>query len=160
LDHELTLFADQFTPVDETLIPTGELRPVSDSPFDFRTAKRIGDDIRDASDEQMRFGRGYDHNWVINDANGELRLAAVLHDPQSGRVMELLTTAPGMQFYSGNFLDGRTVGKNERANRQGDALCLEPQVFPDAPNRPDFPSARLEPGETYRNAMVFRFSSR
>jgi aldose 1-epimerase len=160
LDHELTLFADQFTPVDETLIPTGELRPVADSPFDFRTAKRIGDDIRDASDEQMRFGRGYDHNWVINDANGELRLAAVLHDPQSGRVMELLTTAPGMQFYSGNFLDGRTVGKNERANRQGDALCLEPQVFPDAPNRPDFPSARLEPGETYRNAMVFRFSSR
>lgn len=160
LDHELTLFADRYTPVDASLIPTGELRPVADTPFDFRIAKRIGDNIRDASDEQIRFGRGYDHNWVINDANGELRLAAILRDPRSGRVMEMLTTAPGVQFYSGNFLDGGTVGKYERAYRQGDALCLEPQVFPDAPNHPDFPSARLEPGETYSNTIVFKFSSR
>ena len=133
---------------------------VAGTPFDFRKPRVIGKDIRDASDEQLRFGLGYDHNWVINNADGTLRLAAVLHDPHSGRVMELLTTAPGVQFYSGNFLDGRTIGKKQRAYRQGDALCLEPQVFPDAPNKPDFPSARLEPGETYSNSMVFRFSSR
>jgi aldose 1-epimerase len=158
LGHELTLHADTFTPVDATLIPTGELRAVAGTPFDFRAAKLIGRDIRDASSEQMRFGLGYDHNWVINNADGTLRSAALLHDPYSGRTMELLTTAPGVQFYSGNFLDGKTIGKGQRAYRQGDALCLEPQVYPDAPNKPDFPSARLEPGETYSNVMVFRFS--
>jgi aldose 1-epimerase len=160
LGHELTLHADRYTPVDETLIPTGELRSVAGTPFDFREARLIGEDIRDARDEQLRFGLGYDHNWVISAADGTLRPAAVLHDPYSGRVMELLTTAPGVQFYSGNFLDGKTIGKKQRAYRQGDALCLEPQVFPDAPNQPDFPSARLEPGETYSNTMVFRFSSK
>ena len=160
LDHELALHADHYTPVDATLIPTGEVRSVEKTPFDFRTARRIGESIRDMSDEQMRFGLGYDHNFVVNDSDGTLRTVAELHDPHSGRVMELLTTAPAVQFYSGNFLDGRTTGKGKRAYRQGDALCLEPQVYPDAPNKPDFPSAWLEPGETYRNAMVFRFSSR
>ncbi|HEX5787776.1 MAG TPA: aldose epimerase family protein [Woeseiaceae bacterium] len=159
LDHELTIHADRYTPVDETLIPTGELAGVAGTAFDFRAPRRIGDEVRDASDPQLVYGRGYDHNFVLNDADGTLRPAAVLHDPASGRTMELLTTAPGLQFYSGNFLDGLTVGKNERMYRQGDALCLEPQVFPDAPNQPGFPSARLEPGETYSNVMVLRFST-
>ena len=160
LDHRLTLHADQFTPVDQTLIPTGELRDVADSPFDFRAARRIGQDVRDAGNTQILYGRGYDHNFVIRDANGEMRSAAELYDPHSGRVLEVLTTAPGIQFYSGNFLDGTTVGKGERLYRQGDALCLEPQVFPDAPNQPGFPDATLEPGETYRNVMIFRFGVR
>jgi aldose 1-epimerase len=117
----------------------------------------IGSRIRDGADEQILFGRGYDHNYVINDADGALRLAARLADPESGRVMELLTTAPGIQFYSGNFLDGTLIGKSGRVYRQGDALCLEPQFFPDSPNRPDFPSPRLDPGETYVNTIVLRF---
>lgn len=157
LDHRLTLFADRFTPVDATLIPTGERRAVAGTPFDFRTARRIGSDIRDGKSEQLRFGRGYDHNFIVNGEAGELRPAARLVDPESGRVMELLVTAPGVQFYSGNFLDGTTVGKGGRIYRQGDALCLEPQVFPDAPNHADFPSARLDPGDTYVNRMVLRF---
>jgi aldose 1-epimerase len=159
LDHLLTLFADRFTPVDATLIPTGERRAVAGTPFDFREAKRIGSDIRDGESEQLRFGRGYDHNFIVNGEAGELRPAARLVDPGSGRVMELLVTAPGVQFYSGNFLDGTTVGKGGRIYRQGDALCLEPQVFPDAPNHADFPSARLDPGDTYVNRMVLRFST-
>lgn len=158
LDHVLTIPADRYTPVDETLIPTGELRDVTGTAFDFRAPRRIGDGVRDASEPQLVYGRGYDHNFVLNGAEGSLKRAAVLSDPVSGRVMELLTTSPAVQFYSGNFLNGTIVGKYERLNRQGDALCLEPQVYPDAPNKPDFPSARLEPGETYRNVMVLRFS--
>jgi aldose 1-epimerase len=159
LGQELTLNADSYTPVDETLIPTGEVRDVEGTPFDFRTPQRIGARIRDGRDQQMRYGRGYDHNFVVNGADGTLRRAAVVHDPDSGRVMEVLTTAPGVQFYSGNFLDGSTVGKSGRVYRQGDALCLEPQVYPDSPNHPDFPSARLDPGDTYRNQIVFRFTT-
>lgn len=159
LDHELSIPASRYTPVDETLIPTGELASVAGTPFDFREARRIGDDIRDGSVAQLVFGRGYDHNFVIDGADGTLRRAAVLRDPVSGRVMEMLTTAPAVQFYSGNFLDGLTIGKYERMYRQGDALCLEPQVYPDAPNRPEFPSAKLEPGETYTNTLVLRFST-
>lgn len=155
--HRLTLVAGRFTPVNEVLIPTGELREVAGTPFDFRTPRAIGDRIRDGRSEQIRFGRGYDHNYVLDGADGTLRLAARVEDPASGRVMELSTTAPGVQFYSGNFLDGTVVGKSGRVYRQGDALCLEPQVFPDAPNRPDFPSARLDPGETYVNRIVLRF---
>ena len=158
MEHRLTLDADRFTPVDRALIPTGERREVAGTPFDFRTAHPIGARIRDGSDRQIVFGRGYDHNYVINDADGRLRLAARVHDPHSGRVMDLSTTAPGVQLYSGNFLDGTVVGKGGRAYRQGDALCLEPQVFPDSPNRTDFPSARLDPGETYVNRIVLRFS--
>jgi aldose 1-epimerase len=159
MDHLLTLVADRFTPVDATLIPTGEQRAVAGTPFDFRKAKPIGRDLRDAASEQIRFGRGYDHNFIVNGKPGRLRLGARLEDPESGRVMELRMTAPGVQFYSGNFLDGTTAGKSGRMHRQGDALCLEPQVFPDSPNHPDFPSARLDPGETYLNKMVFRFST-
>jgi len=159
LGHKLTLVADAFTPVDATLIPTGEKKPVAGTPFDFRKPTVIGARVRDGRDEQIRFGRGYDHNYVINGADGTLRLAARVEDPSTGRVMELLTTAPGVQFYSGNFLDGTSMGKSGRIYRQGDALCLEPQVFPDAPNQKGFPTARLDPGKTYSNTMVLRFST-
>jgi aldose 1-epimerase len=159
MGHRLTMVADRYTPVDETLIPTGELRRVAGTAFDFREAEAIGLRIRDGSDQQIRYGRGYDHNFVINGAAGKLRLGARVEDPLSGRVMEVLTTAPGIQFYSGNFLDATTTGKSGRVYRQGDALCLEPQVFPDSPNQPGFPSPRLDPGDTYANKMVFRFSS-
>ena len=157
--HRLTLAADTYTPVDATLIPTGERRGVAQTPFDFREPHAIGERIREDRDEQIRLGHGYDHNFVVNGTPGKLRFAARLEDPASGRVMELLTTAPGIQLYSGNFIDDKVVGKSGRAYRQGDALCLEPQVFPDSPHRPDFPSPRLNPGETYVNAMVFRFST-
>jgi aldose 1-epimerase len=157
MDHRLTLHADAYTPVDDTLIPTGERRPVTDTPFDFRQGASIGARVRDGRDEQILIGRGYDHNFIVNGAAGDLRPAARLEDPRSGRAMELLVTAPGLQCYSGNFLDGTIMGKRGRLYRQGDGLCLEPQVFPDAPNKPDFPSARLDPGQTYLNKMAFRF---
>lgn len=159
LGHRLTLYADAYTPVDATLIPTGERRSVAGTPFDFREPHTIGARVRDGRDEQIRFGRGYDHNYIVRGQAGTLRPAARVEDPASGRVMELSTSAPGVQFYSGNFLDGTTLGKTGRIYRQGDALCLEPQVFPDAPNRADFPSSRLDPGQTYTNTMVFRFST-
>jgi aldose 1-epimerase len=160
MDHRLTLFAESYTPVDATLIPTGERRSVAGTVFDFREPQAIGRRIRDGRDEQIRLGRGYDHNFIVNSAaDGTLRPTARIEDPHSGRVMELLTTAPGVQFYSGNFLDGTVAGKSGRVYRQGDGLCLEPQVFPDSPNRPDFPSARLDPGKTYVNTMVYRFST-
>jgi aldose 1-epimerase len=159
LGHRLMLAAEAFTPVDSTLIPTGEKKSVAGTPFDFRKPTLIGARVRDGRDEQMRYGRGYDHNFVVNGAAGTMRLAARVEDPSSGRVMELLTTAPGVQFYSGNFLDGTSVGKSGRIYRQGDALCLEPQVFPDAPNQKDFPSARLDPGKTYSNSMILRFTT-
>jgi aldose 1-epimerase len=160
LGHRLKLFADSYTPVDATLIPTGERRSVAGTPFDFRQPRVIGEHIRDGKDEQLRIGRGYDHNFVIagEPSPQGFRLAASLEDPVSGRFMEVLTSAPAVQFYSGNFLDGTVVGKGGRIYRQGDALCLEPQVFPDAPNHPDFPSARVDPGHEYFNRMVFRFS--
>lgn len=153
----VTLHADRFTPVDATLIPTGERRAVAGTPFDFRKATMVGARIRDARDQQIRYGRGYDHNYIVNGAAGTLRLAAVVEEPVSGRVMEVRVTAPGIQFYTGNFMDGTYFGKNQRAYRQGDAICLEPGTFPDAPNHPDFPSARLDPGKTYVNTMVYAF---
>ena len=159
LDHVLTLHADRFTPVDKTLIPTGEVRPVAGTPFDFRQPTAIGARVRDAGDEQLRIGLGYDHNFVVDGEAGALRPAVRLEDPQSGRVMELLTTAPGVQFYSGNFLDATAIGKGGQMYRQGDGLCFEPQVFPDSPNQESFPSSRLDPGQTYRNTMVLRFSA-
>lgn len=159
MGQKLTLQADAYTPVDATLIPTGERRSVAGTPFDFREATAIGARVRDGRDDQIRIGAGYDHNFIVSGAAGTLRPAARLEDPLSGRAMDMLVTAPGVQFYSGNFLDGSVTGKNGRLYRQGDGLCLEPQVFPDAPNKPDFPSARLDPGQTYMNKMVFRFSS-
>ena len=160
LGHRLGLFADSYTPVDATLIPTGERRSVEATPFDFRRPRAIGEFIRDGHDEQLRIGRGYDHNFVLSSEPGhrQLRPAAWLEDPVSGRVLEVSTTAPGVQFYSGNFLDGTVAGKGGRIYRQGDALCLEPQLFPDSPNHPLFPGARLDPGQEYVHRMVFRFS--
>jgi aldose 1-epimerase len=158
LDSVLTIPADSYTPVDATLIPTGEFRPVEGTAFDFRTPARIGDRIRAGSDEQLRFGRGYDHNWVVSRKPAEaVQLLARLADPGSGRVMEILSNQPGVQFYSGNFLDGTVTGKAGTIYRQGDALCLEPQIFPDTPNKPEFGSARLNPGDTYHNRIVYRF---
>lgn len=156
--HRMTLFASQYTPVNDTLIPTGERRSVAGTPFDFRQPHAIGERIRNGSDSQLRIGRGYDHNYIVDGEPGQLRPAARVEDPQSGRVLELLASAPGVQFYSGNFLDATSVGKGRRVYRQGDGFCLEPQVFPDSPNRDDFPSARLNPGQTYVNTLLLRFS--
>ena len=156
----VTLHAERFTPVDATLIPTGERRPVAGTPFDFRKATAVGTRIRDARDQQIRYGRGYDHNFIVDGAPGNLRTAAVVEEPVSGRVMEVRVTAPGIQFYTGNFMDGTFFGKNQRSYRQGDAICLEPGTFPDAPNRADFPTARLNPGQTYVNSMVFAFRTK
>jgi aldose 1-epimerase len=159
LDQRLMISADAYTPVDAMLIPTGELRDVAGTPFDFRDSHEIGARIRDASDPQIVVGRGYDHNFVLGGgATDSPKLAARMEDAFSGRVMELFTTEPGLQVYSGNFLDGTVVGKGSRIYRQGDGLALEPQKFPDAPNQPTFPSARLDPGETYRQTSYYRFS--
>ncbi|MGN7832444.1 aldose epimerase family protein [Pseudoxanthomonas sp. 22568] len=160
MDHELMIAADAYTPVDATLIPTGEFRPVAGTVFDFRTPKPIGRDLRTGSEPQLLHGRGYDHNWVISrEPAKEAREVARVHDPRSGRVMSLVSAQPGLQFYSGNFLDGTTVGKSGRVYRQGDAIALEPQLFPDTPNQPAFGSARLVPGQQYVNRMVYRFST-
>jgi aldose 1-epimerase len=159
LDHEVMIHADQFTPVDETLIPTGELRPVEGTPFDFRTPTTIGARI-DQPDEQLRFGRGYDHNWVIRKPYGQLGLHARVFEPTSGRVMEVHSTEPGLQFYSGNFLDGTITGKGGWVYEHRHGFCMEPQHYPDSPNRPEFPSTVLRPGETYRNTIVYRFLTR
>ncbi|HLG81829.1 MAG TPA: aldose epimerase family protein [Bradyrhizobium sp.] len=157
-DHRLTLFADHFLAIDPTAIPLPEPpRAVAGTPFDFRQAAPIGARIRN-DDQQLRHGKGYDHNFCLpNDR--VLKLAARVEAPRSGRILELLTDQPGLQFYSGNYLDGSIVGKQRRLVRQSDAFCLEPQVWPNAPNRPDFPSPRLAPGEAYRNQIVYRLLS-
>ena len=158
-DDLLTIRGDNITPVDATLIPTGEFRPVAGTAYDFRHAKRIGRDIRDGSDVQLLYGHGYDMNWVISRKPvAAPRLVAKVEDPHSGRVLTLFSAQPGLQFYSGNFLDGTSVGKSGRTYRQGDAFVLEPQLFPDTPNRPTFGSARLAPGETYHNRIIYRYS--
>ncbi len=158
LDQVLILAAEEYTPVDSALIPTGEFRAVAGTAFDFRTPKPIGRDIRD-NDVQIAHGRGYDHNWVVSRrAVQSPRFVARVADPASGRVLEMLSNQPGIQFYSGNFLDGTVIGKSGRAYRRGDAFALEPQRFPDAPNQPAFGSARLDPGDTYVNRIVYRFS--
>lgn len=159
LNHLLLVNASKYTPVDVGLIPTGELRAVQGTPFDFRKLTAIGARVRDGHDQQIRYGRGYDHNFALDGAVGEMRPAARIADPSSGRIMEISTSAPGLQFYSGNFLDATIAGKGGRVYREGDALVLEPQLFPDAPNQPGFPSARLDPGKTYVNTMEYRFST-
>lgn len=159
MGHLLTIPAEHYLPTDAGAIPTGEFRLVAGTPFDFRTPQPVGARVRDASDEQIRIGKGYDHNWVVaREASAEPRLLARLEHPGSGRVLELLSNQPGVQFYSGNFLDASVEGKAGRLYRQGDAVVLEPQMFPDTPNRPEFGSVRLDPGETYRNLILFRFS--
>ncbi len=159
LRHEVTIFADKFTPVDKGLIPTGELRSVAGTPFDFRTPHKIGERIG-AADEQLKFGSGYDHNWVLTGATGALRLAAKVHDAGSGRVLEVMTTQPGIQFYTGNFLDGTLTGKDGKVYKQRYAFCLETQHFPDSPNKPGFPSTELKPGQKFQSTTVFRFSTK
>ncbi len=159
-DHVVTIPAETTTPVDATLIPSGQLRPVEGTPFDFRKATVIGTRIRDGRDPQIVFGQGYDENFVIaKTPSAQPVLHARVEDPSSGRVMEILSNQPGVQFYTGNFLDGTAIGKSNHAYRQGDALALEPQVFPDTPNQPALGSARLNPGQTYRNVIVYRFST-
>jgi len=157
-DHRLTLNADGYTPVNSTLIPTGEIEDVGGTPFDFRTPHAIGERIREP-DEQLMFGQGYDHNWVLNRSGGGLRQAARLRDPDSGRVLTMTTTEPGIQFYSGNFLDGTLYGTSDQAYRQGDGLALETQHYPDSPNKPDFPSTVLRPGQKYSTSTNLEFST-
>lgn len=159
-DHELELFASRYNPTDATAIPIGELAPVAGTPFDFTQPHAIGARIRDGV-EQIILGRGYDHNWVLDRADLEdtsLLLAARLHDPASGRTMEVSTTEPGIQFYSGNFLDATIVGTSGTPYRQGDGLALETQHFPDSPNQPSFPSTELRPGEEFSSTTIYAFS--
>jgi aldose 1-epimerase len=160
LDHVLTLHAKQFTPVDKTLIPTGELRNVAGTPMDFSTATAIGKRINERY-EQLVFGKGYDHNWVIaSDGRKGLTPAAEAYDPKSGRKLDVLTTEPGVQFYSGNFLDSSVKGKGNKAYGQRAAFCLETQHFPDSPNHPNFPSTLLKPNSVFQSQTVFRFSAK
>ena len=156
LDHQLQLFADRFTPVVKGLIPTGELRPVASTPFDFRQPTAIGARI-DADDEQIKLGGGYDHNVVVNGQPGTLRPAAHILDPASGRTLDVMTTEPGVQFYTGNFLDGTIKGKGGTTYAKRAAFCLETQHFPDSPNKPTFPSTVLRPGQRYDTTTVYRF---
>lgn len=157
LGHELKLFADKFLPVDKTLIPTGELRDVKGTPFDFTGQKLIGKDIL-AKDEQLTFGGGYDHCWVLNTSTDSLTHAATLSEPVSGRVLEIFTSEPAIQFYSGNFLDGTISGKNKVVYGHRSGLCLETQHFPDSPNQKAFPSVTLKPGEKYKSRTVHKCS--
>jgi aldose 1-epimerase len=160
-DHKLRIFADHYTPVDETLIPTGAIDPVGGTPMDFRSATPIGDRIHDGTFEQLVIGRGYDHNWVLNREldDGELFLAARAVDPESGRRLDVLTTEPGIQFYAGNFLDGTLVGTSGKMYRQSYGFALETQHYPDSPNHDNFPSTVLRPGETYETTTIYRFSA-
>ena len=159
LNHEVMIAADKFTPVDANLIPTGELRPLAGTPLDFSTPTRIGTRINN-NDEQLKLGNGYDHNYVLKKRPGELALAARVFEPTSGRVMEVLTTEPGVQFYTANFLDGTITGKGGWVYKARNAFCFEPQHFPDSPNQPNFPSVVLKPGMIYKNTIIYKFSTR
>jgi aldose 1-epimerase len=159
LGHELMLNADRYTPVDDTLIPTGELAPVEGTPFDFRKSTAIGARINQ-DHPQLKYGLGYDHNWVLNRQGSGLQLAARAYEPGTGRTLEISTTEPGIQFYSGNFLDGKLSGKAKAVYRHRTGFCLETQHFPDSPNKPQFPSTILEPGAEYRSRTVFKFGTR
>jgi aldose 1-epimerase len=160
-DHVLKLNASHYTPVDPTLIPTGAIDPVAGTPMDFTRSTAIGDRIRD-SFEQLVIGRGYDHNWVLDrrsPTDTSMIRAARVHEPDSGRVLEIFTTEPGIQFYSGNFLDGTLVGTSGRMYRQGDGFALETQHYPDSPNKPNFPSTVLRPGQVYKTSTIYQFST-
>lgn len=157
LNHIVYINADKFTPVDSTLIPTGELKPVAGTPFDFRTPTAVGARIND-NDEQLKFAGGYDQNWVINHPMGELGLDARVTEPTTGRVLEVSSTEPGLQFYTGNFLDGTMQGKGGWVYQFRNAFVMEPQHYPDSPNHDNFPSVVLHPGDTYHNTIVYRFS--
>ena len=157
LSHQVMMPADKFTPVDSTLIPTGELKPVEGTPFDFRTSTAIGARIGQ-DDEQLKFGNGYDHNWVMNKPMGQLGLMARVYEPTTGRVLEVWSTEPGLQFYTGNFLDGKLTGKGGWVYQFRNGFCMESQHYPDSPNQLNFPSVVLKPGQVYKNTIVFKFS--
>jgi aldose 1-epimerase len=159
LAHELMIDADKYTPVDSGLIPTGELASVEGTPFDFRKLTPIGARINEDND-QLKFGKGYDHNWVLNKTDSEMKVAAEVYEPTSGRVLTISTTEPGIQFYSGNFLDGTITGKGGIVYKHRYGLCLETQHYPDSPNKPNFPSTILRPGEVYKTQTVHKFSVR
>jgi aldose 1-epimerase len=158
LNHVVMIAADRYNPVDSTLIPTG-IAPVDGTPFDFRKPTAIGARIGQAN-EQLTFGKGYDHDWVFNKRVGDLTLLARVTEPTSGRILEVLSTEPGLQFYSGNFLDGTITGKSGKVYNFRNGFCMEPQHFPDSPNHPNFPSVVLKPGQTYKNTIIFRFSAK
>ncbi len=158
LGHVVQINADKMTPVDSTLIPTGELKPVGGTALDFRKPTAIGARIDETNDDQIKFANGYDHNFVLKKQPGEFRQAAIVVEPKSGRVMEVWTTASGVQFYTGNFLDGTITGKGGWVYKFRDAFCFEPQHFPDSPNHPNFPTTELKPGEIYKNMIAYKFS--
>ena len=157
LQHQVTLNADRFTPVDKGLIPTGELRPVKGTPMDFTKSTAIGARI-DQKDEQIGFGGGYDHNWVLNGSG--MKKAAEVYEPKTGRVMEVWTEEPGLQFYTGNFLDGTIRAKGRRVVQKRAAFCMETQHYPDSPNKPAFPTTTLKPGQTHHTVTMYRFAAR
>jgi aldose 1-epimerase len=159
LGHRLTIPAKAITPVDANLVPTGELRPVAGTVFDFRNGRILADGVRDGRDPQIVMGHGYDHNFALDKGlTATPGLAARLEDPASGRVLEVSSTEPGVQMYTGNFLDGSYIGKSRHVYRMGDGVALEPQKFPDAPNHPNFASARVDPGKPYRHVMIYKLS--
>lgn len=160
LDHVLTLNADRFIPVDKTLIPTGKLQPVANTPFDFTKPTVIGKRINDSTDTQIKYGGGYDHGWVLNGSGDSLKLAATVYEPTSGRVMEVRTTEPAIQFYTGNFLDGTVTGREGFPYKKRYALCLETEHYPDSPNQSSFPTTVLRPGQTYKTTTIYQFSTR
>lgn len=159
LDHEVSIKADKFLPVNETLIPTGELKPVSGTVFDFNKSTKIGTGINNLKDQQIVYGKGYDHCWVFSDTSKTLKSVAKVYEPASGRLMEVLTTEPAIQFYSGNFLDGTIKGKGGIVYKHRSGLCLETQHYPDSPNQSGFPSTVLKPGERYNTVTVYKFSA-
>ncbi|MDQ0251992.1 aldose 1-epimerase [Sphingomonas kyeonggiensis] len=160
MGHVVTIPAQTYLPTDDGAIPTGEFKPVAGTVFDFRKPTAVGLRVRDASDQQIVWGRGYDHNWVIGrEVTKSQHLMAKVYDPASGRGFELWSNQPGLQFYSGNFLDGTSYGKSKKVYREGDAIVMEPQIFPDSPNQKGFPDARLAPGQTYRNVMTYRLTT-
>jgi aldose 1-epimerase len=153
------LNADKYTPVDKTLIPTGELPEVKGTPMDFTTATAIGARVNDTSFAQIKYGNGYDHNWVLNKPKaGEMTLAATVFEPKTGRFMEVHTMEPGIQFYCGNFLDGTNIGKSGKPYNFRNGFCLETQHYPDSPNKPNFPSVVLKPRETYKTSTIYKFT--
>lgn len=158
LDHVVMINANTFTPVDSTLITTGEMRKVAGTPFDFLKPTRIGERI-DNNYDQLKLGRGYDHNWVLNKNGKRLSLAAKVIEPKSGRIMEVLTTEPGVQLYTGNFLDGSVTGKDAKVYKHRYGFCLETQHYPDSPNKPEFPTVKLEKGQKYKTTTIYKFST-